>query len=194
MISRTRFATISMLLMALLLSACASGPDIRSDYDRNVDFSQYRTYNFFNPMGIENPNYSTIYGSVFREAISREMESRGYVMSDDPDLVLNVSARLQDKTKVTTYNDPYPMGGYYGYRRGYYDPWMGYGYGTSTSVSQYTEGTVNVDMVDARAKRMVWEGVGVGRLKEGRTNDEIRQAINNGVTSMFEGYPFRAGQ
>ena len=121
------------------------------------------------------------------------MESRGYVMSDDPDLLLNVSARLQDKTKVTTYSDPYPSG-YYGYRRGYYDPWMGYGYNERTHVSQYTEGTVNVDMVDARAKRMVWEGVAVGRLKEGRTNEEVSEAINQGVTNMFGGYPFRAGQ
>lgn len=186
---------VSLLLsLAALLAACASsGPKIESDYDRTVDFSAYRTYNFFQPMGIENPNYSTIYGSIFRQAISREMEARGYVLSDDPDLLMNVSAHLQDKTKVTTYNDPFPAG-YYGYRRGFYDPWMGYGYGTTTHVSQYTEGTVNVDMVDARAKRMVWEGVGVGRLKEGRTNEEIRQRIHDGVTDMFAGYPFRAGQ
>ncbi len=190
---RTPFRLFTLLAAATLLTACASGPDIRSDYDRSVDFSQYSTYNFFSPMGIENPNYSTIYGSVFREAISREMEARGYVKSDDPDLLLNVSARLQDKTKVTTYNDPYPMG-YYGYRRGFYDPWYGYGYGTQTHVSQYTEGTVNIDMVDARAKRMVWEGVGVGRLKEGRTNDEVRQTISDGVATMFQGYPFRAGK
>ena len=190
---RTPFRIFTLLAAAALLTACASGPDIRSDYDQSVDFSQYTTYNFFSPMGIENPNYSTIYGSVFREAISREMEARGYVRSDDPDLLLNVSARLQDKTKVTTYNDPYPMG-YYGYRRGFYDPWYGYGYGTQTHVSQYTEGTVNIDMVDARAKRMVWEGVGVGRLKEGRTNEEVRQAISDGVATMFQGYPFRAGK
>lgn len=190
---RTPFRIFTLLAAAALLTACASGPDIRSDYDQSVDFSQYTTYNFFSPMGIENPNYSTIYGSVFREAISREMEARGYVKSDDPDLLLNVSARLQDKTKVTTYNDPYPMG-YYGYRRGFYDPWYGYGYGTQTHVSQYTEGTVNIDMVDARAKRMVWEGVGVGRLKEGRTNEEVRQAISDGVATMFQGYPFRAGK
>lgn len=190
---RTPFRIFTLLAAAALLTACASGPDIRSDYDQSVDFSQYTTYNFFSPMGIENPNYSTIYGSVFREAISREMEARGYVKSDDPDLLLNVSARLQDKTKVTTYNDPYPMG-YYGYRRGFYDPWYGYGYGTQTHVSQYTEGTVNIDMVDARAKRMVWEGVAVGRVKEGRSNDEVRQAISDGVASMFQGYPFRAGK
>jgi hypothetical protein len=188
-----RILSLTVLAVAALLTACASGPDIRSDYDRSVDFGQYKTYNFFSPMGIENPNYSTIYGSVFRDALSREMDARGYTKSNDPDLLLNVSAKLEDKTKITTYNDPMPVG-YYGYRRGVYDPWYGYGYGTQTNVSQYTEGTINIDMVDARAKRMVWEGVAVGRLKENRSNEEVRQAINDGVATMFEDYPFRASQ
>lgn len=191
---KAQFKWLVAALIGLLLVACsASGPKITSDYDPTVDFSGYQTYNYFNPMGIENPNYSSIIGQMFRDAISREMESRGYRLSDDPDLLLNVSARLDDKTKVTTYNDPM-YGGYYGYRRGYYDPWYGYGGGTTTRVSQYTEGTVNIDMVDARQKRMVWEGVAIGRVDEDKNNEELRAAINSGVTEMFAPYPFRAGQ
>jgi hypothetical protein len=180
--------------VAVLLASCASKPTIESDYDHTVDFSQYKTYGFFNPMGIENPNYSSIYGSIFRAAISKEMESRGYVQSDNPDLMLNVSGRLQDKTKVTTTSDPYMGGGYYGYRRGAYGAWGGYGYGTTTHVSNYTEGTVNVDMVDRAQKRMVWEGVAVGRVNEKKTNEETRANIYAGIKEMFAGYPFRAGQ
>ncbi len=188
-----RFRTLLVLLAALLAAACASGPNIKADYDHSIDFSQYKTFNFFNPMGIENPNYSSIMGQVFRDAITREMEQRGYTLADNPDLMMNVSASLQDKTQVTTYNDPM-YGGYYGYRAGFYDPWYGYGYGTQTHVSQYTEGTVNIDMVDANAKRMIWEGVAVGRVKEGQSNEEVRAAINAGVAEMFSQYPFRAGQ
>jgi len=177
---------------AILLASCASSPTIESDYDHSIDFSQYKTYAFFNPMGIENPNYSSIYGSIFRTAISNEMESRGYVMSDNPDLMINVSGRLQDKTKVTTTSDPYMGGGYYGYRRGAYGTWGGYGYGTQTHVSNYTEGTINVDMVDRVEKRMVWEGVAVGRVNDKNTPDETRANIHAGITEMFANYPFRA--
>ena len=180
--------------VAILLASCASKPTIETDYDHTIDFSQYKTYGFFNPMGIENPNYSSIYGSIFRDAISKEMESRGYTMSDNPDLMINVSGRLQDKTKVTTTSDPYMGGGYYGYRRGAYGAWGGYGYGTQTHVSNYTEGTVNVDMVDRAMKRMVWEGVAVGRIDEKKTNEESRANIHAGIQEMFAGYPFRAGQ
>ena len=187
----TQFVTIAAV--SILLASCASKPTIQSDYDHSIDFSKFKTYGFFNPMGIENPNYSSIYGSVFRDAISRELESRGYTQSDSPDLLINVSGRLQDKTKVTTTNDPY-MGGYYGYRRGAYGAWGGYGYGSSTHVSQYTEGTVNVDMVDRVQKRMVWEGVAVGRVNEKNTNEETRTNIYAGIQEMFSAYPFRAGQ
>ncbi|MGB5485774.1 MAG: DUF4136 domain-containing protein [Lysobacterales bacterium] len=185
---------VSFVAVALLITSCASKPTIKTDYDHTVDFGQYKTYAFFNPMGIENPNYSSIYGSIFRDAISKEMESRGYTKSDNPDLLINVSGRLQDKTKVTTTSDPYMAGSYYGYRRGAYGAWGGYGYGTQTHVSQYTEGTVNVDMVDRAQKRMVWEGVAVGRINEKATNDERRVNIYAGIQEMFAGYPFRAGQ
>jgi hypothetical protein len=185
---------VSLAVISMAVAGCASKPAIETDYDHTVDFSQYKTYAFFNPMGIENPNYSSIYGSIFRDAISKEMESRGYRQSDNPDLLINVSGRLQDKTKVTTTSDPYMAGGYYGYRRGAYGAWGGYGYGTTTHVSNYTEGTVNVDMVDRALKRMVWEGVAVGRVNEKRTNDETRANIYSGIQEMFAGYPFRAAQ
>ena len=118
---KIRFA---LLAVAALLTGCATGPDIRSDYDRSVDFSQYRTYNFFSPMGIENPNYSSLLGQMFRDAIDAQMQPRGYVLSDNPDLLINVSAQFQDKTKVRTYTEPTYGVGYYGYRRGYYGEYL----------------------------------------------------------------------
>lgn len=188
-------ASFLLSMSVLLLVACASsGPKIESDYDHSVDFSKFRTFGFFNPMSIEGENYSTLFGQQFRESIGREMRARGYVESDTPDLGINVSARLQQKTQVHTTTDPMMMGGYYGYRRGYYDPWMSYGYGTSTHVSQYDEGTINVDVVDMSHKRMVWEGVGIGRIKENRSNADVRKAIDGGVTVMFQSFPARAGE
>jgi hypothetical protein len=191
---RNPFRLLAVLLATLLLSACASKPTIHSDYDPNVDFSQFKTYGYFSPMGIENPNYSSLLGQMFRDAIDAQMQSRGYTLASEPDLLINVSAQLQDKTQVRTYTDPTYGVGYYGYRRGMYSAWGGYGYSTSTHVSQYTEGTVNVDMVDIANKRMVWEGVAVGRVNEKKKNDNLRQDIMDGVAEMFANYPFRAGQ
>lgn len=178
----------------MLITACGSTTKIHSDYDHSIDFSQYKTFGYYSPMGIENPNYSSLLGQMFRDAIDAQMLPRGYVKSNNPDILINVSARLEDKTQVRTTTDPMMYGGYYGYRGGMYDPWGGYGYGTTTHVSQYTEGTVNVDMVDVKQKRMIWEGIAIGRVNEKEKNDELRNDIHTGVAEMFEGYPFRAGQ
>ena len=187
------FRVFLVLTTFALMTACASSTKIHSDYDHSVDFSQYKTYGYYSPMGIENPNYSSLLGQMFRDAIDTQMKQRGYVKSSNPDVLFNVSARLEDKTRVTTTSDPMMYGGgYYGYRGGMYDPWGGYGYGTSTHVSQYTQGTVNIDMVDPRLKRMLWEGVAIGRVND--KNDNLREDVMTGVAEMFAGYPFRAGQ
>jgi len=182
---------ISLLITFALITACASTTNIKSDYDHSVNFSKYKTYGYYSPMGIENPNYSSLLGQMFRDAIDAQMLTRGYIKSDNPDLLFNVSARLEDKTKVTTTSNPAMYGGgYYGYRGGMYAPWGGYGYATTTNVSQYTEGTVNIDMVDPKLKRMLWEGVAIGRVKE--KNKNLREDIMTGVAEMFKDYPFRA--
>ena len=88
----SNFKWAAALLAGLLVAGCASKAKITSDYDPSIDFSQYSTYNFYNPMGIENASYSSILGQMFRDTIGDEMHARGYTLSDNPDLLMNVSA------------------------------------------------------------------------------------------------------
>jgi len=185
-------AIAGILIFAAGAAGCASDP-IRSDYDPTADFSQYKTYNFFADAGPEQTNYQSFFSQYMVAAISREMDSRGYMKSNDPDLLVNFNAMLQEKTKVTTTPSAgYGAGGYYGYRGGFYDPWGGYGYGEQTHVSQYTEGTFNIDLVDAREKKLVWEAVGTGKISQ-KLLDELEERVNAGVPKFFAKYPFTAG-
>ena len=183
---------LAIACVTLLASGCASAPDIRADYDRTADFSKYKTFNFYSDAGPEATEYQSFFSRYMVAAITNEMESRGYVMSDDPDLLVNFNAILQDKTDIRTTPAAPPMGGYYGYRSGFYDPWGTYGYGTETHVSQYTEGTFNIDLVDARAKKLVWEAVGVGKVTD-KALEELETRIPAGVAEFFNTYPFVAG-
>ena len=183
------------LLIATLMTGCASTQKIRSDFDRDADFSRFQTYNFYTDAGPESTNYQSLFSQYMVSAISKEMDARGYEKSDDPDLLVNFNAILRDKTKVTTRPAPVSYGGYYGYRRSYYDPWSGYShsYATETHVSEYTEGTLNIDLVDAKNKKMVWEAVAVGRVRE-ETLQNLEQAVMEAVPRFFETYPYRAGE
>ena len=66
------------------------------------------------------------------------------------------------------------------------------GYGYDTRVDQYVEGTINIDMVDAQRKQLVWEGVAVGRVTK-KTQEDRQAALRGAVTEIFAKYPFRAG-
>ena len=187
--------SIVLLFMGYALAGCASGPDILVDYDDNAPFGSYKTYNFMEGAGPDHGNYQSFFTKYVLEAVTIEMENRGYTKSDDPDLLINFNANLQDKTKVTTTSAPPPMmygGGYYGYRGGAYGAWGGYGYGTETHVSQYTEGTFNIDIVDNKRHQLVWEAVGIGRVSEKKL-ENLEETVKTGVPKYFSGYPFRAG-
>ncbi len=187
---RSYLNLLAILAVGAVASGCATD-NIRSDYDPTADFSHYKTYNFFDDAGPEETSYQSFFSQYMMVAIAREMELRGYEKSNDPDLLVNFNAILREKTDVRT--TPAPMyGGYYGYRGGFYDPWMGYGYAQETHVSQYTEGTFNIDLVDARKKKLVWEAVGTGRISQ-KMLEELEERVNAGVPKFFAKYPFTAG-
>ena len=182
-----------MLLLLASLAGCSSSGTLRSDYDHSADFGAYKTWNFFEDAGPDYAGYESLFTQYMLEAITLEMDKRGYVMSDNPDLLVNFNAYVQDKTKVTQTSAPPPMhGGYYGYRGGSYGAWGGYGYGTQTHVSQYTEGTFNIDIVDAKKEQLVWEAVGVGRITD-KVRNNLQQTVMEGVPNFYALYPFVAG-
>lgn len=182
----------AVLLLVVFASGCASKPKLRSAYDDSVDFSQYKTYNIYDDAGPDHESYQSLFSQYMITAINKEMQDRGYTLSDAPDLLVNFNANLQDKTKVTTSPSMGMSGGYYGYRGGYYDPWGGYGYGTDTHVRQYTEGTFNIDLVDPNRKMLVWEAVSVGTINDDLL-ENLQQRVMEGVPKFFNLYPFRAG-
>lgn len=189
---RTTFQLALILLVFAGLGGCASGPNISSDYDRGADFGAYQTWNFIDDAGPDYQGYESLFSQYMFDAIEIEMNKRGYTQSNNPDLLLNFNAVIQDKTKVTQTPSTMPMGGYYGYRGGYYGAWGGYGYGTETRVSQYTEGTFNIDVIDAKKKQLVWEAVGVGKITDD-TRENLHSKVMAGVPQYFALYPFVAG-
>lgn len=181
---------LAALLLALL-AACATGPRISSDSDPRADFSAYRTFAFYSPLAIEREGYASLVSGRMKDAARREMEARGYRYSEDaPDLWLNINAYMQQRTDVSTIPDV-DYAYYYSYRyRGYVAvPY----WHDRTTVHRYTEGTMNVDLVDAKRNALVWEGIAVGRVKRNQDPAERDLAIDATFRDIFAQYPHRAG-
>lgn len=181
---------IALTLLATL-AACATGPDVRVDYDRNADFSRYRTFGWASPLGTDRSGYTTLTTDRMKAAVEREMTARGYAYAPNaPDLLVNFQGRLQDRIQVSPGPAFAAPISYYGYRG--YPAWPGYAFGSGPFVDQYTEGTINVDLVDRRRDAMVWEGVAVAPVTD-RDRTYPQERIDSSIAAIFAKYPYRAG-
>lgn len=181
--------TLALGAAMLALAGCATGPSVRAEYDKSVDFVPYKTFGFFDPLGTDKSGYGSIVSQYLKAATRSELEARGLRFDDTaPQLRVNFNAKLSDKLQSTTMPGPTMGMGYYGYRGAFYSPWPTYGYNTTTVTSTYTEGTLNIDIVDAARKQLVWEGVVVGTVHD-TSVDSIKPAIDEAVKAAFTKYP-----
>ena len=191
--SRRTFNALALVVLALLAGACSSGLAVRSDQDPSADFSQYHTFNFFDPMGVEGGYNSPIFGELFREAITREMTERGYKLSEQPDLMVNVTIQSDEKIKMTSYSAPYMSGAYYRRPGGYYGSGMGVGVGVGTRATEVTQASVFIDLVDLKRQRVSWQGVAVTDASD-KVAQHLRDAIYTAVNVVYDQYPYTASQ
>ena len=180
-------------LSLALLAACATGLEVRSDEDPTANFARYRTFNFFEPMGIEGGYNSPIYGELFREAIARELTGRGYRRAETPDLIVNVTSRTDDKVSMRTYSSPYMSGAYYNRPGGaYYGSAVGVGVGVGARATRTTEASIFIDLVDYQERKVSWQGVAVVDVTD-KVAQNLRDAVYTSVNQVFKQYPHQAG-
>ena len=184
----------TVLAVAALAGGCASGPDVRGDYDRAADFGKYRTYNFLSATNGNPAEFQSIAQQMMQQAASREMEARGYTKSDNPDLVINFKGKLEEKTDIQSTPAPY-YGPSWGYRGWGGAPYGAYGYGGGTEVTtrRYNVGTLVMDGIDREKRQAVFQG-GLEDVVTSKMMQDKQGTINNAVSAIFATYPFVAGQ
>jgi hypothetical protein len=187
------------LLLALALGVWAvpggavAGPKASAAADTTVDLRQYQTFNFASPLGTDQSGYQSILSQNLKRATQAQLEARGLRLDEaNPQLIVNFNARLDDKMRVSTTPAPtMTMGmgmgrGYYGYRGGMYGTWPMYQ--DQTTVSQYKEGTLNIDIVDAARKQLVWEAVVTDKFTE-KKRDNIGKTVDDYMKAAFKKFP-----
>jgi hypothetical protein len=183
--------TATLALAVLALAGCASGPDIRADYDKSADFGKYRTYGFVAHAGTDTDQVRSLVTQTLQGAAAREMEARGYTRAENPDLVINFKGKLEEKVDVESTPAPYygPGWGYGGWHGAPYGGWGG----TEVTTRRYNVGTLVMDVVDREKRQVVYQGsISDVVTKEMQKNREA--TINAAVTHIFSHYPFVAGQ
>lgn len=176
-----RVYRLSIFAITLLVGTCAAAPNTYSNVDTSIEFTKYKTFGFFEYLATDSADYESMETRYLKRSVTREMQARNYTYSDQPDLKINFHINTEDKIRA---RQAPMMGGYYGYRGSLYGAWGGY----ETRIDQYTQGTLNIDVVDMRTNKLVWEGMMVGSITEKAFNN-LSAAINKAVYQIYKSYP-----
>lgn len=138
------------LLLTATLSLVSCSPFlVRSDYAETANFNQFKTYK----LRVDDLNVNDLDKDRVLNALSKQLQSKGLVAGDDPDLIVNVKANHKKVTDIQTTNS-------FGY--GWGSPW-GWGFGVNrTWANQHNRGSLTIDIIDAKTQKLVWQAVGDG--------------------------------
>jgi hypothetical protein len=171
------------LLLVFLLTSCIT-VRVNNDYDKTVDFSQFKTYAFYKN-GIDKVEISDLDKKRILRAIDEQMTAKGFIKSENPDMLVNIYTKTREQVDVNQLNAGWGYGWGFGW-----NPWMwggGMGMGMGNSVTTTTEGTLFIDLIDAKKKEMFWQGEGQGHLTKRMEKKDAN--INDFVTKILAQYP-----
>lgn len=172
------------LLPVVLLFIMASCSTVRvsADYDEKTDFSKYKTFAFYKK-GIDKVGISDLDKRRILKAIEADLMAKGLTKSDNPDVLVSIFTKSREKINIR--NNRYL--GWYPYYYGGYG--MGFGHGAYNNVTQSTEGTLFIDLIDANKKELAWQGMGTGALVKSKTPAKKEERIKEFVTEILAKYP-----
>ncbi|AUC83579.1 DUF4136 domain-containing protein [Lacinutrix sp. Bg11-31] len=170
--------TLPFLALLIIASSCTS-VRVASDYDKNADFNSYKTFAFFKT-GIDKAEISDLDKRRILRAIETELLAKGFTKSENPDLL--VSLFTKERQEVNVYNNGY---GAYGYGWG----WSPFYNNFNNNVSTSTQGSLYIDLIDAKKKELVWQGKGSGYLNTSSNVDKREARIKEFVAEIMTKYP-----
>ena len=158
------------VLGLFILTSCSS-VYVNTDYDKKANFENYKTY-AYNKISVDKLEISDLDKKRILYALDAAMPVKGFSKSENPDVLINIFTK--ERERVNVYNN---MG---------WGPGWGWGMGF-TQTTTTPEGTLYIDIVDAKTKELVWQGIGTGYLT---TNSEKKdERIAEFVSKILEQYP-----
>ncbi|CAL2103610.1 conserved exported protein of unknown function [Tenacibaculum sp. 190130A14a] len=167
-------------IIALLVTSCSS-VKVATDYDTKANFNNYKTFAFYKT-GIDKAPISDLDKKRIMRAVEAELVAKGMTKSSNPDVLVSLFTKSRERININDNN----FGWGWGYGWGW-NPWM-WGGANRLNVNQYTEGTLFLDIIDAKNKELVWQGIGTGALKI-RNAEKKEERIKEFVKEIMSKYP-----
>jgi hypothetical protein len=171
-VKRTILASVGI---AFLSAAVSFAQQVKTDYDRNANFSQYKTYSW-EKVQTKDP----IWVDRIKSAVNASLAAKGLTpVESGGDIAIIAMETTQNQQTLNTFYDGF--GG--GWR------WRGLGgFGDATTTTEnYKVGTLVVDLFDAHTKSVIWRGSSSDTLSD--KSDKNIKNLDKGVQKMFEHFP-----
>ena len=175
-----RIATgCSVLFTLVFLAGCAtSSTQIAATHDPAANFSEFRTFEFADPLGTDRSGRRTSLSHQLVVSTIRELQARGMQPVDsNPDLLIDFFV-----TENTAINNAPST-----HTHGSVSTWRGYDARTSMSL-QIVEGSLVIDIIDARRGALVFEGLAEARITESM-RDNLEKTVNGVVADVLARMP-----
>lgn len=171
---------LSIFFFSFVLVACGS---LRTtfDYDKGVDFTKYKTFAF--SAETDQLPVNELVRKRIINAIKSSLQSKGLTESTNPDMLIDLGVKTEQKQQISS--NSVNMGGFYGRRWG-----IGTGFTTTqVNTTDYTEGTLVINFVDAAKQELIWMGSGTSTVTEKAIQqDKIEEAVTK-ILSKFPPAP-----
>jgi len=167
-----RMKIVKLAALALVMStAAAYAQKVNVDSDPAAPFATYKTYAWT----AGTPAADALSEQRLHAAVDAKLAAEGLAMNTTaPDLIVSTHVSTKDKQELIA--------------NGFgYGPWgFGGGFGGAT-VETFVEGTLVVNLYDAKTKKMVWRGLATATASDKPTKNT--EKINKALDKMFEKYP-----
>jgi hypothetical protein len=181
--------TFTAFLGALFLFAAlpAFAASTKSDYQKDFDFGQLRTFAFKTERDSKDRlATNTLEATRIQNALAAQLEAKGFTQSNDnPDFIVAFYSRTQEKTQVNSTGFGFGPGWGWGYGVPFRGRWRR-GFGPDIWTSTYLQGCVMADIIDPKTQELVWRGVvqdtvhGIGQ-SEKEANNAAKDLVNRFV-------------
>jgi Domain of unknown function (DUF4136) len=171
----------------LLAATTAFAQDVRYNFDKNTDFSKFRTYRWV--VIKDAPTANDLVTKQVREAVEKELATKGLTKIDDDsaNLFIGYQAGVSQEKEFTSFSSDWGYGAGW-YRGGWYGP--GGGMSTTTgSTSTIYVGQLAVDMYDSANRDLVWRGVASKTLDAKAKPEKQQKNLTKAVKKLLKNYP-----
>jgi len=161
--------------IVLLCASRVSAQQVKNDYDRDVNFSQYKTYSWEQVKTKDPLNLDRI-----KSAVNAALTAKGWSQVNSGGDVSIVAMEItHEQQTLNTFYDGF--GG--GWR------WRGFGgFGEATTTTDtYLVGTLIIDLFDTKSKKLLWRGSSSDALSN--NSDKNIRNLDKGVEKLFKNFP-----